>query len=101
MGRYLVAVDSDIDPTNIDDVLWAVGTRSDPERDTDLIKGAWGGPLDPALGSDAGGLNSRLLVDACKPWGARAGTFRVAEHSESEKARARELWQRLVGRPLA
>ena len=101
MGRYFVAVDSDIDPTNIDDVLWAIGTRSDPERDTDLIKGAWGGPLDPALGNDAGGLNSRLLIDACKPWGARAGTFRVAEHSELERERARELWRHLVGRPLA
>jgi 4-hydroxy-3-polyprenylbenzoate decarboxylase len=101
MGRYLVAVDTDIDPTNMDDVLWAIGTRSDPERDTDLIKGAWGGPLDPALGDAAGGLNSRLLIDACRPYGARAGTFRVAEHSDAERARARQLWSRLVDRPLA
>ena len=53
------------------------------------------------VGNDTGGLNSRLLIDACKPWSARTGTFRVAEHSASEKARACELWRRLVGRPLA
>jgi 4-hydroxy-3-polyprenylbenzoate decarboxylase len=99
MGRYLVAVDADIDPTCVDEVIWAIGTRSDPASDTDLIKGAWGGPLDPALGNDAGGLNSRLLIDACKPFGARAGTFRVAEHTAAERERARELWQRLVARP--
>ena len=35
LGRYFVAVDADIDPTRIDDVLWALGTRSDPARDVD------------------------------------------------------------------
>jgi len=96
MGRYLVAVDADIDPTNIDDVLWAMGTRSDPARDTDMIKGAWGGPLDPALGSDSGGLNSRLLIDACRPYGASPNQYRVAGYSAEEKARAQMLWSRLV-----
>jgi 4-hydroxy-3-polyprenylbenzoate decarboxylase len=98
MGRYLVAVDADVDPTNMDDVLWAMGTRSDPARDVDLVKGAWGGPLDPALGNSAGGLNSRLLIDACKPYGAEAGHFRIAGYSEEERARGRDLWNRLVGK---
>jgi 4-hydroxy-3-polyprenylbenzoate decarboxylase len=100
MGRYLVAVDADIDPTNMDDVIWAIGTRSDPAGDTDLIKGAWGGPLDPALGNDAGGLNSRLLIDACKPFGAREGTFKIADYSDAERARACEIWKGLAGGPL-
>jgi 4-hydroxy-3-polyprenylbenzoate decarboxylase len=96
MGRYLVAVDADIDPTNIDDVLWAMGTRSDPARDTDLIKGAWGGPLDPALGGEGGGLNSRLLIDACRPYGAAPAHFRIAGYSAEERARAEALWSRLA-----
>lgn len=97
MGRYLVAVDGDIDPTSIDDVLWAMGTRSDPARDTDLIKGAWGGPLDPALGSEGAGLNSRLLIDACRPYGASPAHFRVAGYSAEERARAQALWSRVAG----
>ena len=92
MGRYLVAVDADIDPTNIDDVLWAMGTRSDPARDTDIIRGAWGGPLDPAALGDTGGLNSRLLIDACRPYGATAAHLRVAGYSDEERARAGKLW---------
>ncbi|MCG6876795.1 MAG: UbiD family decarboxylase [Betaproteobacteria bacterium] len=92
MGRYLVAVDADIDPTNIDDVLWAMSTRSDPARDVDLIRGAWGGPLDPAVGAEGGGLNSRMLIDACRPFGAAASHFRVAGYSDEERARARTLW---------
>jgi 4-hydroxy-3-polyprenylbenzoate decarboxylase len=100
MGRYLVAVDADIDPTNIDDVLWAMGTRSDPARDTDLVRGAWGGPLDPAVAAEGAGLNSRLLIDACRPYGAAASHLRVAGYSEEERARARALWDVVQqGRP--
>ena len=96
MGRYFVVVDGDIDPTNIDDVLWAMGTRSDPARDCDLIKGAWGGPLDPALGGEGGGLNSRLLIDACRPYGASPTHFRVAGYSAEEMVRACTLWDRVA-----
>ena len=31
VGRYIVVVDDDIDPTDMHDVIWAMGTRSDPE----------------------------------------------------------------------
>lgn len=89
MGRYLVAVDEDIDPTDLESVLWAVGTRSDPASDADLIKGAWGGPLDPAIGPEGKGFNSRLLIDACRPYGQPFP--RVAGFSEAEKRRAREI----------
>lgn len=92
MGRYFVAVDEDIDVTDLDSVLWAMGTRSDPERDADLVRSAWGGPLDPAVGAEKGGLNSRLLIDACRPYGKPFP--RVAGFSSEEKDRARAIWQR-------
>ncbi|MEE8526271.1 MAG: UbiD family decarboxylase [Thermoanaerobaculia bacterium] len=92
MGRYLVAVDEDVDVTDIDSVLWAMSTRSDPERDADVVRGAWGGPLDPAVGPEGGGLSSRLLIDACRPYGRPFP--RVAGFSAAERQRARELWQR-------
>ena len=31
-GRYTVVVDDDIDPSNLNDVIWALATRSDPAR---------------------------------------------------------------------
>ena len=30
LGRYVIVVDDDIDPTNTFDVIWALASRSDP-----------------------------------------------------------------------
>jgi 4-hydroxy-3-polyprenylbenzoate decarboxylase len=67
-GRIAVVVDPDIDITSLDDVLWAIATRCDPRRDVTIIDRAWSGPLDPAIHPDLRGFNSRLLIDATKPW---------------------------------
>jgi UbiD family decarboxylase len=67
-GRIVIAVDPDIDITDMNDVLWAVMTRCDPDRDVTIVKRAWSGPLDPAIHPDERGFNSRLLIDATKPW---------------------------------
>ncbi|MDP2718659.1 MAG: UbiD family decarboxylase, partial [Dehalococcoidia bacterium] len=37
MGRWIVVVDEDIDPTDTNDVLWAMSTRVDPVKDIDII----------------------------------------------------------------
>jgi 4-hydroxy-3-polyprenylbenzoate decarboxylase len=34
----------------------------------DIIRRAWSGPLDTAIHPDEKGLNSRLLIDATRPW---------------------------------
>ncbi len=68
LGRIVVVVDEDIDVTDLDDVMWAILTRSDPERSLDIIKRAWSGPLDPAIHPDQKGHNSRLIIDATRPW---------------------------------
>ena len=69
MGRYVIVVDEDIDPTNTSDVLWALCTRSDPVNDIDIIRRAWSTPLDPIIRKPATAfLNSRAIIDACKPF---------------------------------
>lgn len=67
MGRFVVVVDEDVDPTNTFDVLWAISTRCDPSEDIEFIKRAWSGPLDPIL-TESSGTNSRALIDACRPF---------------------------------
>jgi 4-hydroxy-3-polyprenylbenzoate decarboxylase len=64
----VVVVDDDIDVYNLNDVLWAMMTRYDPARDTTIIRRGWSGPLDMAIHPDERGFNSRLLIDATKPW---------------------------------
>jgi 4-hydroxy-3-polyprenylbenzoate decarboxylase len=68
LGRYTVVVDDDIDPTNLDEVMWAVCTRSDPDKDIEILHRCWSGPLDPAIEPGKKGFNSRLIIDATRPW---------------------------------
>jgi 4-hydroxy-3-polyprenylbenzoate decarboxylase len=68
LGRIVVVVDDDIDVTDLDEVIWAVCTRADPERDMDILRRAWSGPLDPAIEPGKKGYNSRLIIDATRPW---------------------------------
>ena len=71
-GRYVVVVGEDIDVTNMDEVLWAMCTRSDPATSIDIIRRAWSTGVDPRLHPDdrAKGitLNSRAIIDATKPF---------------------------------
>jgi 4-hydroxy-3-polyprenylbenzoate decarboxylase len=68
LGRYVVVVDDDIDPYDINDVLWAMCTRVDPANDTDFIRRAWSGPLDPVIPRDKKGFSSRAVIDATRPY---------------------------------
>lgn len=73
-GRYVVVVDQDIDATDMNEVLWAVLTRSDPATDIDIIRRTWSTRLDPMSSaySDSGNknafFNSRGIIDACIPY---------------------------------
>ena len=49
MNRYSIVVDDDIDPSNSDDVIWAMSTRSDPATDIDILRQCWSNPLDPMI----------------------------------------------------
>ena len=38
MNRYVVVVDDDIDPSDLEQVIWAMSTRSDPARDIETLR---------------------------------------------------------------
>lgn len=67
LGRYVVVVDDDIDIYNPNDVIWAIGTRSEPEN-IDILRRCWSGPLDPAIPRERKGFNSRAIIDATRPY---------------------------------
>ena len=68
-GRYVVVVDEDIDPSNIEHVMWALATRTDPEKDIDIVRKAWSTPLDTMIRKPTNAyFSSRGVIDACKPW---------------------------------
>jgi UbiD family decarboxylase len=68
-GRFVVVVDDDIDPTDTNDVLWAMCTRVDPEKDIDILRRCWSTPLDPILRKPTDAFfNSKAIIDATKPY---------------------------------
>ena len=71
-GKYVVVVDDDIDVSNLEELMWAVCSRSDPATSIDFIRGAWSTPLDPSIPPErkAQGdfTNSRAIIDACRPF---------------------------------
>ncbi len=92
LGRYVVVVDDDIDVTDLEQVIWAMCTRSDPERSIDLIKRAWSGPLDSAIRPGEKGYNSRALIDATRPWEWRDQFPAVSAPTPATAKKAREKW---------
>jgi UbiD family decarboxylase len=68
-GRYVIVVDEDIDPSDTQQVLWALCTRSDPEKDIDIVRRAWSTPLDTMIRKPTNAyFSSRAIIDACKPY---------------------------------
>ncbi|MBI3014650.1 MAG: UbiD family decarboxylase, partial [Candidatus Tectomicrobia bacterium] len=89
MGRYTIVVDDDIDIYDNDEVLWALGTRSDPQNAIEILTHCLSGPLDPAIRPGPNKekwFNSRAIIDACKPWDWRS-EFPVAVETPQELLR--------------
>jgi len=65
--KLVVVVDDDIDVFDESDVLWAVATRMQPDRDLVVISGSLGALLDPS--ADERGITAKLGIDATRPFG--------------------------------
>ena len=85
-GRYVVVVDDDIDPSDIHDVMWAMGTRSDPKTDITLLDKCWSSRLDPMVESKDVLYNTRCVINACIPY-ERIGDFPAVAQTSRELAR--------------
>jgi 4-hydroxy-3-polyprenylbenzoate decarboxylase len=68
LGRYVIVVDEDIDITDINEVVWAISTRSDPASSVDILRRTWSGPLDPIMAPGQKGHNSRMIIEATRPY---------------------------------
>ena len=64
--------DDDVDVTNLDHMLWAMITRTDPVESIQFIRGSWDSSADPAIPPSrrkAGDItHSVALINACKPF---------------------------------
>lgn len=98
-GRFVIVVDEDIDPSNQDDVFWAVSTRCDPALDIEIIRDCWSTPLDPIMSPDkkAKGdfTNSRAIINACRPYHWRKEFPLVNRASNELRNKTLSKWKNL------
>src|SRR5436309_11531676 len=65
--KLVIVVDDDIDVFDESDVMWAVATRMQADRDLVTISGSLGALLDPS--ADEQGVTAKLGIDATRPFG--------------------------------
>jgi len=99
LGRFVVLVDDDIDPSNMADVLWAISSRCDPQSSIEIVTGCWSSPLDPRLPPSkrtAGDFtNSRAIIDACRPFSWRNEFPKVHSIGPEYRDHIRQKWKDL------
>jgi 3-polyprenyl-4-hydroxybenzoate decarboxylase len=96
----VIVVDEDIDVSNLEDLMWAMLTRSDPATSIDIIHNTWSTPLDPSIPPEkkekGDNTNSRAIIDACRPFHWR-DKYPKVNMPTAEKARvAREKFGYLL-----
>lgn len=97
-GKIVIAVDEDVDITNLEEVMWATCTRIDPKRDVEILGRFPGSLLDPALEPGHGHYDSRLLIDATRPfeWRDKFAPTVTVDRALVDKVQKR--WGHLLGR---
>ncbi len=86
-GKYVIAVNEDIDPDNGDAVFWAMSYRADPEHDTHLLRHQDRGHGPRGAASE----ESSLLVNATLREDAPPVSLPERRYMEA----AKDLWERL------
>jgi 4-hydroxy-3-polyprenylbenzoate decarboxylase len=90
--KWVIAVDDDVDPTNVNDVLAAMSTRCNPASDLDFLRQTWGSLQDPTEHDMAARLySSKVLINACKE-------HRYLATFPKRMALDRRTWERVAER---
>jgi 4-hydroxy-3-polyprenylbenzoate decarboxylase len=82
-NRFVVVVDDDIDPSDMNRVMWAMNTRFEPREGLEILRGCWSTSLDPMAYGPDDPRNARVVIDACKPF-TRRDSFPIVARSSKE-----------------
>lgn len=89
--KIVVVVDEDVDIFNLQDVMWAVATRTRADKDVTMVHGAIGAILDPTSDPESYTL-TKVGIDATKPTG-RDFAQRLTI-SDEQRARVRDILEK-------
>ena len=83
LTKMFVVVDEDVNVHDMNDVIWAITTRTDAARDITIINNTPTDTLDPA--SPLVNLGSKLGIDATRPLDKRKEGFEIAKIPKLDK----------------
>jgi UbiD family decarboxylase len=96
--RIIVIVDDDIDITNINEVLWAVASRWDPKRQSEIVD-VPASDLNPTITPEQREANemvsSCIIIDACRPYGRKDEFPAVSSVSPEYRQGVLQRWAHL------
>lgn len=84
--KLVVVVDDDIDVFDESEVMWAIATRMQADRDLVVVSRSLGAMLDPS--ADARGVTAKLGIDATRPFGEDFAQKLVMDPARMARARA-------------
>ncbi|MEA2984071.1 MAG: hypothetical protein QOD94_325 [Alphaproteobacteria bacterium] len=99
IGKIAIAVDDDINPLDVENVMWAVSYRSQPFRDMEIVDAPLFA-LDPSVAApgESRGLthgkaprSTALIIDATMPWPYPPLSLPKKQYMD----RAQEMWRDL------
>jgi len=90
--KWIIAVDDDVDPTDFNEVMWALSTRCHPAEDIDTLRNTWSTGLDPSrYAAEDRPYGSKALINACKP-------YRYLKQFPASTLLRREVYDRVAAR---
>ncbi|HEV7664151.1 MAG TPA: UbiD family decarboxylase [Chloroflexota bacterium] len=90
--KWIIAVDEDVDPTDMDQVIWAMGSRCNPIEDIDILRNTWSTWLDPTQNPpEERPYGSKALINACKE-------HRYLPVFSKRTALRKEMYDQIAGR---
>jgi 4-hydroxy-3-polyprenylbenzoate decarboxylase len=98
--RLIIVVDDDIDITNMNEVLWAVASRWDPKRQSEIVE-VPASDLNPTLSPEQRAVGDMVsscqIIDACRPFGRREAFPPVSSVSPEYRETVLKRWGHLFG----
>lgn len=104
MSRYTIVVDEDIDPSDLSQVIWAVATRSDPERSIQILPRCAASSAETTIPLNEKRktkitpkplYSSRAVIDACQPFEHKDEWYPIARISPKLASQLVIKWEQL------
>ncbi len=94
--KWVIVVDEDVDPTDLNQVIWAMSTRCNPVEDIDILRNTWSTYLDPTQNPpEERPYGSKALINACKEHKYLATFSRRTKITKDIYNQVSDKWNRL------